>query len=69
MPPAPPKPSTTPAPGSQSGLGSKALKTWREKLDYLLEQEATAVDADQRFRLRKLIEEAREKIREHGGQP
>ncbi len=41
--------------------------TKKEKLDFLLVEEATVVDADQKFRLKKLIAEAKEKIREHGG--
>jgi SEFIR domain-containing protein len=48
-------------------VGGSALKVWQEKLAYLLEQEAIAVDPDQKFRLRKLIEEARQKIHELGG--
>lgn len=67
-PPAPSGPSfPTPAPTAAVGPGS-AAKVWQEKLAYLQEQEAIAVDPDQKFRLRKLIEEARQKIRELGGQ-
>src|SRR6185436_4915623 len=46
----------------------KALQAWREKLAYLLEQEAIASDAGQKYALSKQIQEAREKIREleHG---
>jgi hypothetical protein len=46
---------------------SGALALWQEKLSLLLEEEAKVVDPDQKFRLRKLIEEARAKIREYGG--
>ena len=44
-----------------------ALLVWSEKLAYLLEQEAIAVDAAQKFALRKQIEEARARILELGG--
>jgi hypothetical protein len=54
------------APATAASSGS-ALRVWQEKLEYLLEQEAITVDPDQKFRLRKLIEEARQKIRELGG--
>jgi hypothetical protein len=43
------------------------LVIWEEKLSFLLEEEAKAVDPDHKFRLRKSIEEAKAKIREHGG--
>lgn len=57
-----------PAAGSRPAAGpSSALATWREKLEYLLREEAIASDAGQRFTLKKRIEEAREKIRELGG--
>ena len=46
--------------------GKKALRTWREKLDYLLEQEAVLSNPAQKFELTKQIEEARRKIRELG---
>jgi hypothetical protein len=55
----------TPMPPSPPPSG--ALVIWQEKLSLLLEEEAKVVDADQKFRLRKLIEEAKAKIREHGG--
>jgi hypothetical protein len=59
------------APGAAAPtpLESAALMTWREKLAYFQEQEVIAVDPDSKFRLRKLIAEARDKIREHGGEP
>jgi hypothetical protein len=44
------------------------LALWREKLGFLQAEEATVVDPDQKFRLSKLIEEAKAKIREHGGE-
>ena len=47
---------------------SAALKLWQEKLDFLLEQEPITVDANARFSLQVSIDEAREKIREHGGE-
>jgi hypothetical protein len=48
-------------------LSFGALVIWQEKLSHFLVEEATVVDPDQKFRLRKLIEEARAKIREYGG--
>lgn len=41
---------------------SKALETWREKLEYLLTQEAVASDPAQKFALGKQIQEARQNI-------
>ena len=38
------------------------MDIWREKLDYLLEQEAMTADPATKFALRKQIEEARNKI-------
>ena len=52
---------------ARSGVGQKALETWLEKLDYLLDQESIVSDAAQKFTLRKQIEEAETKIRELGG--
>jgi hypothetical protein len=46
---------------------SAPLAMWSRKLEHLLAQEPITVDPDQRFRLTVLIEEARAKIREHGG--
>ena len=46
---------------------SGALVIWREKLDYLQQQEAITADAAQKFALKKQIEEAQQKIRELGG--
>jgi hypothetical protein len=63
VPPQPPAPSKA----APVLLASGALVIWQEKLSLLLEEEAKVVDPDQKFRLRKLIEEARAKIREHGG--
>jgi tetratricopeptide (TPR) repeat protein len=56
----------TPVPGG-GGPQSKALALWKEKLAFLEEQEAIAVDGPQKFALKKQIEEAREKVREYGG--
>ena len=50
------------------GGPSSALAIWREKLAFLQVEEAKAVDPDQKFRLRKLIQEAEQKIRELGGE-
>lgn len=57
------------APATPDAPSSAALQLWREKLAYLLSEEAVAVDPDQKFRLRRLIDEARTKVREHGGEP
>ena len=43
---------------------SEALKTWRKKLEYLYQQEATVSDPAQKFTLAQLIEEAKAKIAE-----
>ncbi|MGH8579906.1 MAG: hypothetical protein ACREVK_07240, partial [Gammaproteobacteria bacterium] len=43
---------------------SKALETWKKKLDYLLQQEAIAADPSQKFGLVEQIEEAKAKIKE-----
>ncbi len=45
-----------------------ALRTWLEKLEFLMEQEAIITDPAQKFALKKQIEEAKAKIREHGGE-
>lgn len=47
---------------------SKAVDLWREKLEFLLGEEALASGA-QKFALQKQIEEARARIRELGGGP
>ena len=52
---------------SSPGSAAKALKAWEEKLAFLLEQEAIASDAGQKFSLAHQIEKAREKIRELQG--
>lgn len=57
--------STTPASPPASG----ALALWREKLEFLREQEVITSDAAQKFALKKQIEEAQRKIRELGGAP
>ncbi len=49
-----------------AALGSRALALWREKRDFLREQEAIAADPAQKFALMKQIEEAERKIRELG---
>jgi hypothetical protein len=48
-------------------LNSTALTKWREKLLFLEAEEPLVVDPDAKFRLRSLIEEARNRIREGGG--
>ena len=59
---------TAPAhpPFPAANQGSRALAVWREKLEFLLEQEPQAEGATQKFALRKQIEEARKKIQELG---
>jgi hypothetical protein len=42
------------------------LEIWQEKLDYFQQQEAIASEPEQKFSLKKLIEEAKRKIREIG---
>jgi hypothetical protein len=61
----PPFPGVSPA--AAANLGSGALAIWKEKLNFLLEQEPQAEGATQKFALRKQIEEARKKIQELGG--
>jgi hypothetical protein len=57
-----------PSPAGQKPPASGALALWQEKLTFLWTEEAKAVDPDQKFRLLKSIEEAKTKIRDHGGQ-
>ena len=47
---------------------SLAIKEWREKLEFLQAEEAKVVDPDQKFRLSKLIKEAKAKLSELHGQ-
>jgi len=56
----------TPAPtsGSSATATSAAAEIWREKLEFLREQEAICSDPAQRFTLRKQIQEAEAKLRE-----
>jgi len=66
--PAPAFPSAPMSPAPALGSPqSRALNLWKEKLAFLEEQEALAVDGAQKFSLKKQIEEARAKVREHGG--
>ena len=64
-PPIPAGPSAPPTDGSRS----PAAAIWRERLDYLREQEAICSDPAQRFTLNKQIDECRAKIRDLGGEP
>lgn len=58
--------------GGQKAIGERspeaaehgALGVWRQKLNYLQTQEPITVDPDAKFRLRALIDEAEQKIRE-----
>ncbi len=56
-----------PFPGEPPHSAGKAVAIWREKLEFLQEQEAILADPAQRFTLRHQIEEARAKIAELGG--
>jgi hypothetical protein len=51
--------------GHKAAPAPAALAVWREKLAFLEAEEAKLVDPEQKFRMRKLIEEAMLKIREH----
>ena len=46
--------------------GGGGLNAWREKLDYLQQQQAITADPAQKFALKKQIEEAQAKIQELG---
>lgn len=61
-----PGPKPTPAAPSPT---PGALVLWQEKLDYLQQQEPITTGAEHKFALKKQIEEAKQKIREHGGNP
>lgn len=56
-------------PPAASSPSSPALNVWREKLDFLLVEDAICVDPAMRFRLKHLITEAQDKIRSLGGTP
>jgi hypothetical protein len=43
------------------------LNLWREKLEFLLVEDAVCVDPAMKFRLKHLMREARDKIRSLGG--
>ena len=62
-------PVTVHAPSSFPGRASSAVEVWQEKLEFLRVQEPLAAAADQKFALKKQIEEAMEKIRELRGNP
>lgn len=59
--------STAPARHAEPVAATGALAIWREKLAFLLAEEAKTADAEQKFTLRQRIGEARAKIRELGG--
>ena len=52
------------AAGAASPTDNRALAIWREKLEYLRQQEAILSDPAQKFQIKKQIEEAEAKIRE-----
>ncbi len=58
-------PSVSP-PGMRS---PNAVNIWREKLDFLLVEDAVCVDPAMKFPLKHLITEAQDKIRSLGGTP
>ena len=60
-------PTSSPSSISTPPAPSPALKTWREKLDYLEEERAITADPALKFELNKQIAEAKAKIREFGG--
>jgi hypothetical protein len=55
------------SPSGPSSPPQTALNIWREKLEFLLVEDAISVDPDMKFRLKHLITEAQEKIRSLGG--
>jgi hypothetical protein len=57
----------TPHPPVTTQAESGPLATWKEKLEYLQEQEAIAADPAQKFALKKQIQEAQQNIRQLGG--
>ncbi len=64
------EPRENPAPSTNAtfpGKESSAIAVWREKLEFLQAQEPLAVGAEQKFALKKQIEEAEQKIIELGG--
>jgi len=69
-----PQPAASPGPApvfpgtaQAAHVPSGALALWMEKLAFLEKEEALAADGAQKFALKKQIEEARAKVREHGG--
>ena len=50
-------------------MPQSASDIWREKIDYLESELATTSDADQKFSIKKRIEEAKRKLAELAGQP
>lgn len=57
-------PTVTPLPAVNTLRGSEPLDIWREKLDFLMSQEAVVSDPGQKFTLKKQIAEVEAKIRE-----
>ena len=51
-------------PSASTPTARTAVDVWREKLDFLLVEEAVTVDPAMKFRLKQLIEEARARIAE-----
>jgi hypothetical protein len=58
-----------PGPAAPGSPYPRAAAVWRQKLEYLLEQEAVTSNAAQRFELSKQIAECRAKLRELGVEP
>ena len=50
-----------------SNAQTSLVALWQKKLDFLQKQEAIASDPAQKFTLAEQIEEAKAKIKEHGG--
>jgi len=53
----------------RSSVSPRNLKDWEERLGFLLTEEVTAVGPDEKFALKKKIEQARERIAEHRDRP
>ncbi len=65
----PPAKSLNPAPKTPPQAAPAALAIWKEKLDYLQQQEAITDDPGQKFAIGKQIEECKQKIAELSPNP
>ena len=64
-----PKATETPSPIAFPGVSSKAVEVWKEKLEFLLIQEAELSDPALLFGLQKQIEKVRKRLGELGANP